>query len=77
MIGSRHWGGILRATTSATLPFPVWGQCLHTLNLRLPSDQLGFIIQDAEDKVIIADADLVPLLAKVRTRLARSRRLSS
>ncbi len=44
---------------------PCMGAVLHTLNLRLPSDQLGFIIQDAEDKVIIADADLVPLLAKV------------
>jgi fatty-acyl-CoA synthase len=38
------------------------GAVLHTLNLRLPSDQLGFIIQDAADKIIVADADLVPLL---------------
>ena len=41
---------------------PCMGAVLHTLNLRLPSDQLGFIIQDAEDKIIIADVDLVPLL---------------
>lgn len=44
---------------------PCMGAVLHTLNLRLPSDQLGFIIQDAADKVIVADADLVPLLEKV------------
>jgi len=44
---------------------PCMGAVLHTLNLRLPSDQLAFIIQDAQDKVIIADADLVPLLEKV------------
>jgi fatty-acyl-CoA synthase len=44
---------------------PCMGAVLHTLNLRLPSDQLGFIIQDAADKIIVADADLVPLLEKV------------
>ena len=44
---------------------PCMGAVLHTLNLRLPSDQLGFIIQDAADKVIVADAEAVPLLEKV------------
>ncbi len=48
---------------------PCMGAVLHTLNLRLPSDQLGFIIADAADKVIIADADLVPLLEKVSDSL--------
>jgi fatty-acyl-CoA synthase len=48
---------------------PCMGAVLHTLNLRLPADQLGFIIQDAEDAVIVADADLVPLLDKVRGSL--------
>ncbi len=45
---------------------PCMGAVLHTLNLRLPSDQLGFIIRDAGDKVIAVDSDLLPLLAKVQ-----------
>ncbi len=48
---------------------PCMGAVLHTLNLRLPADQLGFIIQDAQDSVIVADADLVPLLEKVKDSL--------
>lgn len=48
---------------------PSMGAVLHTLNLRLPADQLSFIISDAADKIIIADADLVPLLERVKSSL--------
>jgi fatty-acyl-CoA synthase len=48
---------------------PSMGAVLHTLNLRLPGDQLSFIITDAQDKIVIADADLVPLLEKVKDAL--------
>ena len=34
---------------------------LHTLNLRLSSDQLAYIVNHAEDRVIFADASLLPL----------------
>ena len=44
---------------------PAMGSVLHTLNVRLFSDQLEFVINDAEDKVVIADAVVLPLLAKV------------
>jgi fatty-acyl-CoA synthase len=53
----------------AYFAIPCMGAVLHTLNLRLPADQLSYIIQDAADKVIIADADLVPLLANVKDAL--------
>ena len=53
----------------AYFAIPCMGAVLHTLNLRLPTDQLGFIIQDAADKVIIVDADLLPLLEKVKDSL--------
>ncbi len=44
------------------LTVPCMGAVLHTLNLRLPADQLAYIINDAADSIIFVDADLVPLL---------------
>ena len=41
------------------------GAVLHTLNLRLPAAQLEHIINHAEDKVIIVDASLLPVLAPI------------
>ncbi|HUO48128.1 MAG TPA: long-chain fatty acid--CoA ligase [Acidimicrobiales bacterium] len=43
---------------------PCTGRVLHTLNLRLSPEDLAFIIQHADDRVILVDADLVPLLDK-------------
>jgi fatty-acyl-CoA synthase len=44
---------------------PCMGAVLHTLNLRLFPDQLTYIINHAEDRAIIVDDSLVPLLARV------------
>src|SRR5579864_3873525 len=46
-----------------------YGAVLHTLNLRLSSDDLAFIIGHAEDRVIFVDRSLVPLLGKIRDRI--------
>ena len=48
---------------------PCYGAVLHTLNLRLPSDQLTYIIQHAEDKVIFVDASLAYLLEPIRDQI--------
>ena len=48
---------------------PVSGAVLHTLNLRLGTDQLVHIINHAEDKVIFVDRDLLPLLEGIRSQL--------
>ena len=53
----------------AYLAVPSMGAVLHTLNLRLFPEQLAYVINHAEDKVIIVDAMLVPLLARVRGQL--------
>ena len=45
------------------------GAVLHTLNLRLFPEQLSYVINHAEDQVIIVDASLIPLLARVRDQL--------
>jgi fatty-acyl-CoA synthase len=41
------------------------GAVLHTLNIRLSPDQVGYIATHAGDHAVIVDASLVPLFAKV------------
>jgi fatty-acyl-CoA synthase len=48
---------------------PCMGAVLHTLNLRLPPAQLAHIINHAEDKIVIVDMSLVPLLAALAPSL--------
>src|SRR6266568_6082791 len=48
---------------------PCMGAVLHTLNIRLFADQLVYIINNAEDKVIFVDGDLVPILEKLADQL--------
>ena len=45
------------------------GAVMHTLNIRLFPEQLAFVINHAEDKVIIVDDTLVPLLGRVAAGL--------
>ena len=45
---------------------PCYGAVLHTLNLRLPPDQLRYIINHAEDRVIFVDASLASILEQMR-----------
>jgi fatty-acyl-CoA synthase len=42
---------------------PCIGAVLHTLNIRLFAEQLTYIVNHAEDRVIFVDDSLVPLLA--------------
>lgn len=46
-----------------------YGAVLHTLNLRLSTDDLTYIINHAGDRVIFVDASLVPMLEKIRDRI--------
>jgi fatty-acyl-CoA synthase len=48
---------------------PCVGAVLHTLNLRLASDQLAYIVNHAEDRVIFVDASLLPILDPIRSEL--------
>src|SRR5690349_17814372 len=41
------------------------GAVLHTLNLRLHPDELAFIVNDADDSVVLVDETLLPLWEKV------------
>jgi len=48
---------------------PCMGAVLHTLNIRLFAEQLSYIINNAEDKIIFVDGDLVPLLENLADEL--------
>jgi len=58
-----------QAHMEAYAAVPSMGAVLHTLNIRLFPEQLAYIINHAEDKVIIVDASLVPLLAAVKDQI--------
>jgi fatty-acyl-CoA synthase len=49
----------------AYLAVPSMGAVLHTLNIRLFPEQLSYVVNHAEDRVVLVDASLVPLLARV------------
>ena len=48
---------------------PGAGAVVHTLNIRLFPDQLAYIINHAEDKVIFVDATLLPLIEPLAGKL--------
>src|SRR6476659_4316139 len=52
-VGTLQWNN--QEHLEAYMAVPCMGAVLHTLNLRLFSDQLAFIINHAEDKVVIVD----------------------
>ncbi|MEU8946234.1 long-chain fatty acid--CoA ligase [Streptomyces sp. NPDC048489] len=53
----------------AYFAIPSMGAVLHTLNLRLPAEQLVFIVRHAADRVIVANGSLLPLLAPLLPQL--------
>ena len=53
----------------AYLAVPAMGAVLHTLNIRLFPEQLAYIANHAEDKVVLVDGSVLPLLAKVLPQL--------
>ena len=59
--GSRH----LEAYHAAA----AMGAVLHTLNIRLSPNDLEYIVRHAEDRVILADADALPLLEALAGRI--------
>ncbi|CAM5630441.1 long-chain-fatty-acid--CoA ligase [Streptomyces spiroverticillatus] len=53
----------------AYFAIPSMGAVLHTLNLRLPAEQLIWIVNHAADRVVIANGTLLPLLAPLLPHL--------
>ncbi|MEQ7124350.1 long-chain fatty acid--CoA ligase [Actinopolymorpha sp. B11F2] len=59
----------------AYLAVPSMGAVLHPLNIRLPSDQVAYIANHAEDFVVLVDATLLPAIAPVLPSLTTVRHL--
>ncbi|MFD8415544.1 long-chain fatty acid--CoA ligase [Streptomyces sp. NPDC059650] len=53
----------------AYFAIPSMGAVLHTLNLRLPPEQLVFIANHAADRVVLVNGTLLPLLAPLLPHL--------
>ena len=66
-VGTFCWNN--QGHLEAYLAVPSMGAVLHTLNIRLPADQLAYVINHAEDRFIIVDASLIPLLAAIKDDL--------
>jgi fatty-acyl-CoA synthase len=62
-VGTFMWNN--QEHLEAYLAVPAMGAVLHTLNVRLFPDQLAYIIEHAQDLVVLADGSVLPLLAKV------------
>ena len=48
---------------------PLMGAVLHTVNLRLAAQDISYIVNHAEDRVLIVDASLWPVLERIRPDL--------
>src|SRR3984957_8803689 len=66
-VGTFCWNN--QGHLEAYLAIPCMGAVLHTLNIRLPAKQLAYVINHAEDRCIIVDASLIPLLAAIKDDL--------
>ncbi|MFG3347864.1 long-chain fatty acid--CoA ligase [Streptomyces sp. NPDC048018] len=53
----------------AYFAIPAMGAVIHTLNLRLPAEQLAWIVNHAADRVVLVNGSLLPLLAPLLPHL--------
>ncbi|MEV8318020.1 long-chain fatty acid--CoA ligase [Streptomyces sp. NPDC059900] len=67
VLGTLMWNNAEHV--EAYFAVPCMGAVLHTLNLRLPADQLAWIVNHAADRVIIVNGSLIPLLAPLLPQL--------
>ncbi|MGA5839583.1 long-chain fatty acid--CoA ligase [Streptomyces pseudogriseolus] len=53
----------------AYFAIPAMGAVLHTLNLRLPAEQLAWVVNHAADRVVVVNGSLIPLIAPLLPHL--------
>lgn len=53
----------------AYFAIPCSGAVLHTINIRLAPQHISYIINHAEDKVLLIDSDIVPLIENCKDQL--------
>ncbi len=67
-VASLAWNGFRHL--EAYFAVPCTGRVLHTLNLRVSAEELAYLIEDADDRAMLVDADLLPLLEQAFAHLA-------
>ena len=67
-VGTFCWNN--QEHVEAYFAVPCMGAVLHTLNIRLFPEQLVYVVTHAEDKVVLVDDSLIPLLAGVADQLS-------
>ncbi len=53
----------------AYFAIPCSGAVIHTINIRLAPQQISYIINHAEDKVLLLDPDIIPILESCRDEI--------
>ncbi|WP_209850813.1 long-chain fatty acid--CoA ligase [Paenibacillus sediminis] len=48
---------------------PCMGAVLHTVNIRLPDDHIAFILNHAEDRFLLFDETLLPIIERIQHKL--------
>jgi fatty-acyl-CoA synthase len=66
-VGTFMWNN--QRHLEAYFAVPAMGAVLHTLNIRLFPEQLAYVINHGEGRIIIVDGSIAPLLARVRDQL--------
>ena len=54
---------------------PMIGAVLHTVNVKLPVEQVAYTMQHAEDDVVLVHRDFLPLFSPIRQRLQGVRKV--
>jgi fatty-acyl-CoA synthase len=67
MVGTLAWN--THRHLEAYFAIPCSGAVLHTINIRLAPQHISYIINHAEDKVLLIDSDIVPLIEKCKDEL--------
>ncbi|MFE1845177.1 long-chain fatty acid--CoA ligase [Streptomyces sp. NPDC059515] len=67
VLGTLMWNNAEHV--EAYFAIPSMGAVLHTLNLRLPAEQLAWIVNHAADRVVLVNGSLIPLLAPLLPHL--------
>jgi fatty-acyl-CoA synthase len=66
-VGTFMWNNAEHLT--AYLAVPAMGAVLHTLNIRLFPDQIVYVANEAEDRVVVVDGSLAELLGPILPKL--------
>lgn len=67
MVGTIGWNHHWHL--EAYFAIPNMGAVLHTINFRLSEEHLIYIINNAEDKILLVDKDFLPLIERVMDRI--------